>query len=140
MHDIADDIVLLLDPEGAGRMGHTAVLVEDHKKGGWWYISKSGVKGGGIDGVDYEYFKTIAEFHENHPRYDKMIRFSTNKSQDYKAMAAIIIEGIKRYHFINSNCWHATRAGLKAAGIALPWKGPYPNLQVQKVWKLHKSN
>jgi len=100
-----DDIIYLLDPQGAGFQGHAAMLIE-LPDGRWRYISKDGTNNGDVANVTEQTFNSVAEFKAAFPRYNRSIRFQTSAAQDAAALKAATGSSVTKYRFLKNNCGH----------------------------------
>lgn len=150
-----NDVFVLLAPNGAGGLGHMAILIQNKDKT-WSLWSKNGTpehnhvygkegkegtsyhnnRGGSLDEKQTSY-KKILEFFKSSdnpvkdgvPEYTEGFLIKTTTVQDEKAKKGISKELNKDYNVFSSNCAQAVQEGLKNAGLN-QGKGILPKNQV----------
>lgn len=140
------DIVILLDPKGAQRFGHAAMLIGNDKDG-WKYYSKDGVgddesspMSGASKKVKGVLFSTINDFNKSdnalvHNGYPERTRFATTSEQDEEGEKAVLKILDSNYNLFTSNCVQAVAHALVAAGLNPGINSPTPSnfLSVREV-------
>jgi RHS repeat-associated protein len=154
------DVVFLIAKEGAGGMGHMAVLIQD-EKGQWYYVTQGGnipdntslpsVISGNFEGgysitplntTDIEVAVEMAKGDVNNSPYTETLQLKTRKSQDkqiYKNTLKLENDfnttGKEKYQLILNNCVDAVQKTIqRKTKINLPLDtDPRPNKYFEKL-------
>lgn len=130
------DIIILSAPNGAGGLGHAAVLI-GNEKDGWLLYSKNGTygssgsheKSSGPSDKNPEIgisFKTLADFANSSSNFDKQtgdveyksaFRIKTDATADKKAEDAAEKQVRKPYTVVGASCIDVCKDALNAAGL-----------------------
>jgi RHS repeat-associated protein len=130
-----NDIVVVINHDGAQGYGHMGMLVGNDEDG-WVYMSKDGrvrdPETGEKDGTMLtggESIVTIQEFEKGKSLeevlktvgvsdgYDEALHFSTDSETDATATTAFNESAESKYNVFTANCSHAVEDALEAAGI-----------------------
>ena len=159
------DVILLNYPEGAGKLGHMAMLVGDDTNG-WVYVSKEGTKSlGGLYGKGNELtikglklarqaqsnkeyrFSSVEDFVVSEFNRDKSggrhyssgIYFETDLETDGKIIEKGLDIVSKKYDVFSSSCISACVIPLANEGIIDSWyeDGTFPNYTYWKIFDDH---
>ncbi len=115
------DVVVLLSPKEASKMGHTAVLIGNNRTG-WDYYSKNGKTGGLFGGNEgrHEHYRSLRAFlnSKGHcKRYPERIEIPTTPCQD-RAMEGYAKKHVYTpYRLWGSNCAALVQGALHAGNI-----------------------
>ena len=120
-----DSVIMLLDKEGAGGLGHVALLIGNNKDG-WYYYTKDGEDEDGSDNYSAgEYFSSLEKFDESdhnddedgNERYDGAYLMESKSVWDKVMKAVAGFKAKKEYNGITDNCLELVTDTLSAAGF-----------------------
>lgn len=118
----AYSVIVLQDPDGAAKQGHSALLV-GNVEDGYTYISKNGGEGfahlKGKSDKDILRYESISGFlaSEKGERYKDILLYTTNKENGVRAINAASVAVSSNYQLFASNCVGTVLTGLNAAGL-----------------------
>lgn len=143
-----EDVYYLNASKGAGRMGHSAVLV-GNKDDGYFYYSKEGTKFGNFKSQkfsSFEEFKSTTDLSPDYDitfgeRYDRVIHFTTGKGADADMLKYANENYNTPYNLKKNNCGDLAGETLGEGGKATYTSGQtIPNNQYDRLKDAYKKD